>query len=148
MECKQILVPVDGSQSSFCAASAAIELARAYEAEIEFLNVISFEGVMAGKNSADHTSVLEDAVVLGRKILENVLGLVPDGIEARGRCVSGQAAEAILMAADECHADMIVMGTRGLGTIKSVLLGSVSRSVLADAKCPVTLVKENVESSR
>jgi len=59
--------------------------------------------------------------------------LVPD--------LEGQPAEAILQAAVGERADLIVMGTRGLGAIGSLFLGSQSQKVVAEAPCPVLLVR-------
>ncbi|HEX6635017.1 MAG TPA: universal stress protein, partial [Usitatibacter sp.] len=53
----------------------------------------------------------------------------------------GAAAEEIARAADELHCDGIVMGHRGLGVLKSLVMGSVSEQVVRLAKVPVTLVK-------
>lgn len=50
------------------------------------------------------------------------------------------AADAILAVADEVGAQLIVVGTRGLGSMEKVVLGSVSSQVLARAKVPVTVV--------
>ena len=61
-----------------------------------------------------------------------------DLAEARKMAV---AAEAILEAAIGEQADLIVMGTRGLGAIGSLFLGSQSQKVLAEAPCPVLLVR-------
>ncbi|XP_059143778.1 putative universal stress protein SERP1273 [Physella acuta] len=49
--------------------------------------------------------------------------------------------EAILQAADEEKVDQIFMGTRDMGTIQRVFVGSVSTSVVRNAKVPVTIVK-------
>ena len=38
---------------------------------------------------------------------------------------------------ENCKADLIVMGTRGLGAVKGILVGSVSRKVIDFASCPV-----------
>jgi nucleotide-binding universal stress UspA family protein len=54
---------------------------------------------------------------------------------------SGDAADDILRAAKREKADMIVLGTRGLGEIKGLLLGSVSHKVSARADCAVLTVK-------
>lgn len=53
----------------------------------------------------------------------------------------GDPAEGILKAARKEKADMIVLGTRGLGEIKGLFLGSVSHKVSAEAKCAVLTVK-------
>ena len=53
----------------------------------------------------------------------------------------GHAAEQILRAEEDIHADLIVMGRRGLTRATRWLLGSVSERVLRYAHCPVTVVK-------
>lgn len=52
----------------------------------------------------------------------------------------GPEAESILRAAEKSKADLIVMGTRGLGALKGLLVGSVSRKVIHYASCPVMVV--------
>lgn len=54
--------------------------------------------------------------------------------------VRGDYAERILQAADDVHADLIVMGRRGLGTLSRLLQGSVSQKVVAHADCAVLTV--------
>lgn len=53
----------------------------------------------------------------------------------------GGAAEAILAAADRLGADLIVLGLRPRPTIEKVLMGSVARTVMREATCPVLTVK-------
>ena len=53
----------------------------------------------------------------------------------------GHAAEEILRAANECKADLIVMGSRGRGSIGLLLLGSVAQSVLSASEVPVLVVR-------
>ena len=47
----------------------------------------------------------------------------------------------ILLIADEEKADTLVIGSKGLNTVKEFLLGGVSHKVIHHAKCPVTLVR-------
>ena len=54
--------------------------------------------------------------------------------------LEGPEAEAILKAAEDLHADLILMGTRGFGAVKGLLIGSVSRKVIHYASCPVMVV--------
>ncbi|CAH1796163.1 unnamed protein product [Owenia fusiformis] len=53
---------------------------------------------------------------------------------------SGVAGEAICETAHELHADMILLGSRGLGTVRRTILGSVSDYVLHHAHIPVLIV--------
>ena len=54
----------------------------------------------------------------------------------------GDPAEEIIAAAGRMHADMIVMGSRGLGRLRSAILGSVASAVLRSAPCPVLVIRE------
>lgn len=58
-----------------------------------------------------------------------------------GKTMVGSYTEAILSAADDVGADMIVMGSRGLGGFRELLLGSVSHKVTQRAKCSVVTVR-------
>lgn len=57
----------------------------------------------------------------------------------------GSGAHAVLAEAREHEADLVVVGTRGAGRVRSVLFGSVSRSVAAHAICPVVVVPERAD---
>uniref|UniRef100_A0A453LTK5 UspA domain-containing protein n=1 Tax=Aegilops tauschii subsp. strangulata TaxID=200361 RepID=A0A453LTK5_AEGTS len=60
---------------------------------------------------------------------------------ATAAVVEGDAKEAICRAVEDMHADLLVLGSRGLGMIKRALLGSVSDYLVHHASCPVLIVK-------
>ena len=57
------------------------------------------------------------------------------------RLVEGKTAEEIVRLAQECQADLIVMGTHGRTGAVRLLMGSVAEQVLRKASCPVLMVK-------
>lgn len=65
----------------------------------------------------------------------------PD-VTVSGRVIEhSRVDEGILQAAQETHADIIVVGTRGFSPLRSAIMGSVSHSLIEKASCPVLIVK-------
>jgi len=86
---------------------------------------------------------LADEEELVQKIRGQVDALRDAGVDARLRIISGNAPGAARMIADvarETGADMVVVGTRGLGPIAGIFLGSVTHRLLQIAPCPVLAV--------
>lgn len=73
-----------------------------------------------------------------QKTVEALADVVPD-IETLVR--TGSPAEEVVDAAKQLEADLIVIGSRGWGEVRAVLLGSVSERVLHLAHCPVLIVR-------
>ena len=67
-------------------------------------------------------------------------------VECEGKAVEGQPAAILLEQAAD--ADLIVVGSRGLGGFASLLLGSVSQQVVHHARCPVVVVRPKPEPAR
>jgi len=82
---------------------------------------------------------LKDA---GRRLVEpSVRKLIKAGFTAEPVCQLGNPAEKIMKVASKQHADLIVMGAKGLGAIDRFLLGSVSTRVVQHANCSVLVVR-------
>ena len=136
---KNILVPVDGSPSFDKAVKQAINLAKLSGAKLNFLNVTNAAAVAF--DSSINEEVMEAWKNASAAILDRIGYTVPKGIEYKKISKIGSPAEIILEYEDFLNADLIVMGSRGLGIIKSFLLGSVSQYIVERAKCPVMIVK-------
>ena len=130
---RRILVPFDGSPSAVRAIQHVIALARAgHQSEVFILNV------QAVSSDVDP----ESAERTGRNILEQANELLARQTIPSTSCVlTGRPAEVISTAVQRYDIDLIVMGSRGLGTLASVLLGSVASNVVQQSAGPVTLVK-------
>lgn len=136
---KRILVPVDGSESSDRAIDQAIDMAEVCGAKLDFLYVANINQLAINACLSD--AILEAVTKAGNVILDKALEKVPDTITAEAFSETGSPAVVILDFASSENMDMIIMGSRGLGVVKGVLLGSVSQYIVEQAKCPVLVIK-------
>lgn len=137
----QIVVGVDGSESSNNALRWAARLAPTMKATIhavvawEYPIILGMEGGMPGSWKPDETA---------KEILNNALNHVfgndrPIGL--KGSISQGHPTFVLLDASND--AEMLILGSRGLGGFAGLLLGSVSSSCAEHAKCPVLVVHGN-----
>lgn len=136
---RNILVPVDGSEGSDRAVAQAIQMAEACEAKLNFLYVANINQLAINACLSD--AILEAVTKAGAVILDRAMQMVPSGIDKEAFSETGSPAVVILDFAESNPCDLIVMGSRGLGVVKGVLLGSVSQYIVEQAKCPVLVVK-------
>jgi nucleotide-binding universal stress UspA family protein len=137
-----VLVPTDGSDHARRAAHHVLDLAaRGLPVDVHLLNVRpAVRGVAASIISPGD---LEDYHrEEGMKELATTLHLFEDaGIKPHAHVGVGDPGEVILAFARRLGCDQIVMGTRGLGPVTELLLGSAARHVVAGAAVPVTLLR-------
>jgi nucleotide-binding universal stress UspA family protein len=141
----KILHPTDFSECAEQARAQAIRLARALGAEIILFHVsveapLYAEGMLAG-------STVQKIYDAQRKWAEEALEARAAetraaGPPARWKLTAGVPFAAIVRAAEEEGADMIVMGTHGRRGLEGLLLGSVANKVVRLAPCPVLTVRE------
>ncbi len=95
------------------------------------------------ENKAENEEVRKAYEALGNRILEQAEGLAREKGVSRVRKVLevGEPAHRILECAERENADAIVMGSRGLGELKGMLMGSVSHTVNQLSKCTCVTVK-------
>ena len=136
---KNILVPVDGSETSDKAVAEAIKLAEIYGARLNFLYVANINQVAI--NAALAHAIMDAVRKAGRTILNRAADSVPKNISHEKILEPGAPAVMILNYEESLDADLIVMGSRGLSFVKGVLLGSVSQYIIERANCPVLVVK-------
>jgi CPA2 family monovalent cation:H+ antiporter-2 len=74
-----------------------------------------------------------------RRVLDLAAGLGEIGARFRPQVEQGPAARGVLETADQLDADLIVMGRHGKSVAETFFIGSVTRHVLADARCDVLI---------
>jgi len=140
MPLSQILIPVDFSEKSECAARFALALRQRFESRLTLLHVLPPPHYELGAMEAGG-SVLEDLyrsrADQAREDLNDFLAAEIGAGDAERMVVDGDPASTIVELAHERGAGLIVMPTHGYGTFRRFILGSVTAKVLHDADCPV-----------
>ena len=130
-----IVVGVDGSAASIAALRWAARQAEFVGATIE--TVISWQVSVYG---AEYGVPAPDLAGVARGTLDlAVMDALGSGSGIAKRVVCGRPADVLVAAAAE--ADLLVIGSRGLGAVLSVLLRSVSKRVVTHARCPVVVIR-------
>jgi nucleotide-binding universal stress UspA family protein len=138
-----ILVPVDGSAPSKKALEYAGTIAGKFNAAVSVLHVYEMPIPVTGYeySSRIFESLADDLKKYAEDIVEEAEKQLGDsGLKINKLILVGSQGYQIIEAAKGNNCDLIIMGSRGLGTIKSFLLGSVSNYVVHHAKTPVLLV--------
>ena len=139
----KILLPVDGSECSKKAVADFIPLLEWYK-EIPELHLLNVQYPLDGNvslfiNQADIKQYHQEE---GLKNLHEARDILDrEGIAYQFHITVGDPAEMIVRFATEKQYDLIVMGPRGRGGIKGLLLGSVTSKVMQLSQIPVLLVK-------
>ena len=121
----RILVGIDGSNHSDRALFEAVTIAKKFSGSVKVITVYG-----RGKEKE------------AKKILEHAKFYVENEIEYELSAILGSnPARALQTTAEHENFDLIVVGSRGLGSKVSMLLGSVSRQVVANAECNVLVIK-------
>jgi nucleotide-binding universal stress UspA family protein len=144
---QKILVPFDGSEHSWKALEASIQLAKNLNSKLALLTVYSVTDVATPepelsantRRSVITTQNVRDSC---EELLEEAsLKVRSERIEVEIEVAGGDAVDVIARKSKEGKFDLIVMGARGLSTLKKILVGSVSEGVIKNAPCPVLIVK-------
>ena len=139
---KTVVLATDGSESSERALAFAIELAQDTGASLEIVSVRpqwSRAGAGTGTLEVDRydssDDVAERAAARARRA----------GVEATGHVLEGHTVDRIIDTAVCVEADILVVGSRGLGSISGAVLGSVSQALVRRSPVPVMIVRHTHE---
>jgi nucleotide-binding universal stress UspA family protein len=135
-----IVVGTDGSDTASVAVKEAIELARAFDQPLHV--VCAYHAQALG--TRDLPSEFAGALLPDSKaqaVLDDVLASARRaGVKAEPHAVTGDAADAILEFADRMKAGLIVVGNKGIGSVRRYVLGNVPSKVVHHAPCSTFVV--------
>lgn len=134
MKKMKIMVCHDGSENAKQAMEQAVELFKPYKPEVILVSVV--------EGAADASSVNEEIFDKMREERHDFLKktsawLAEHGCDVDSIMAVGDARTMLLATAEQKNPDLLVIGKRGRGVIKEMVLGSVSAYLIRHAKCPV-----------
>jgi len=140
---RSLLVPIDGSENSFRALDYAAAQGKYGPVVLHLLHVgpplDDYGMVGAHLSPQQHAKLLRERA---QSILKRATARVRSAqVECKSHVVIGNVPATIANLARRLKCESIVMGTRGMGRIANLLLGSVASKVVHLARVPVTLVK-------
>jgi nucleotide-binding universal stress UspA family protein len=156
-----VLVPTDGSEYAERAVRFSAQVAdRRHEAEVTVLYVhlrvqpisqerasVQVPGEPLQEITPLHVDTDAEELVHAQEIVDRAVAEIKSLVTSPDVTISGRVVvddrvdEGVLKVADEIKADIIVMGTRGLSTLRGAIMGSVSHALIEKATCPVLIVK-------
>ena len=144
---QNILVAIDGSPDADQALTEAIDLAESEHARLTLFGAVAVPPAAAyiGAGAAAAATLAGDAESETEAILREAVQRVPDGVSVSTVQSSEPVRPALIHQIKTGHHDLLVMGSRGRGAVRSVLLGSVSHYVLHHSPAPVLVVHADSE---
>jgi nucleotide-binding universal stress UspA family protein len=142
----KILLPIDGSPASLDAVRAALALvADGLRASMVLANVQEPATLYEMLLAHDPEVIEQVSAKAGLHLLEPAEALVrAAGLDYEREVASGDPAHTLVEIVERFGCDLVVMGARGMGRLRSALLGSVAHEVLHAAPVPVMVVKQAV----
>jgi nucleotide-binding universal stress UspA family protein len=144
---RSILVAIDGSPDSDQALTQAIDLAESEHSRLTLFSAVVMPpaGAYIGAGGAVAATLARDAEAEADTILRTAVEQVPGRVSLSTVLSSEPVRRALVHQIKEGAHDLVVMGSRGRGAMRSVLLGSVSHYVLHHSPVPVLIVHADPE---
>ncbi len=142
---ERVLLTLDTSEVAERAIDHAVAISKAFGACLCIISVVPVHD----RDEEDDAAVMRDwegEVSNTEEYLQGVqTALAAQGIDAQLEIRRGDVAEEVLIFADKCDADMIIMATHGRANLGRWVYGSVADAVLRGADCPVLVVRVEEE---
>src|SRR4051812_12810245 len=137
-----IVVGTDGSATADVAVQRAATLAKLTDARVELVSGYREDYALAAGAGLYPGDLAEDARVAATDCLEDTAAkLRSSGLEVETHCMGGDPASALIDIAEATHANLIVVGSKGMQGGRRFMLGNVPNKVSHHAPCSVMIVR-------
>jgi nucleotide-binding universal stress UspA family protein len=135
---EKVLLAIDGSKDAALAARAAVDVCQRTGAELHVVHVWFYL-----PTARLRPFMRRELTKLGSELLEEGVKRVEDcgGLVTGAHLVEGRAVDEILDLAEQIEAGLVVIGSRGLGPVGRIALGSVSEAVIHHSHWPVLVLR-------
>lgn len=138
----KILVPVDGSDNSYRALDAALFLSEKLGSNITVIHVMEDVPVLYIESQKLLSELLENYKKEKQDILSKCSEIATKkGVTIKTVLLQGNPSSIILDFSKKEKYDIVIMGSRGMGKFKEIILGSVSSKIVHHSSCPVMLIR-------
>jgi nucleotide-binding universal stress UspA family protein len=145
-----VLVAIDGSADAERALTQAIDLAESEHARLTIFSAVATPAAVAyiGPAGGEAAALAGDAEDASETLLREAVAQVPDQVSVCTVLSCKPVKPALIEQIESGQHDLVVMGSRGRGALRSALLGSVSHHVLHHSHAPVLIVHAEPDPRR
>ena len=137
-----VLVPVDGSDNSYRALDAALLLSEKLGSSITVVNVMEQVPITHIESEKLLSELLEAYKKENQEILSKCSNIATEkGLSIKTLLLQGNPASVILDYGKKEKFDLVIMGSRGMGKFKQLILGSVSSKIVHHSPCAILLIR-------
>lgn len=141
-------VGFDGQPEAETALSVAAAIAQTAGARLRIIAVVEPAKPLTGRGGIEAQEGIQESLkVSAREALDRAGTQVPAGVEVSRSLLSGPVSETLAQEAVSCGLDLLVVGSRGFGPVRRVLLGSVSTELMHMAPCSLMVLPRRAAAS-
>ena len=145
MTYQNILVPIDGSETSLTVVKHAVDLAKAFNSKITVVQVLTLDPYIAAEylSNGQSNSLIERSREFIQSNMQAAQQLFQaEGVAVETKLLEGEnIARTISLAVNDLKIDLVVLSSHGRTGLKKLIMGSVAQSLLTELQVPVMVIK-------
>ncbi len=145
MTYQNILVPIDGSETSLTVVKHAVDLAKAFNSKITVVQVLTLDPYIAAEylsNGQSNTLIERSREFIQSNMQAAQQLFQAEGVAVETKLLEGEnIARTISLAVNDLKIDLVVLSSHGRTGLKKLIMGSVAQSLLTELQIPVMVIK-------